>query len=126
LAVETNKKLQTPVKPARTLDTNPAMMSIWRSAFWQRLSMVFELATEKAVEETEGSKGTYAQISQLDVANGYVKIIHEPCIQTSVDGMGPVFDNIWIVRFRKSVKHDHACLNPADIGLMMEMDRILD
>ena len=37
--------------------------------------MVFELATEKAVEETEGSKETFAQIGQLDVANGYVKII---------------------------------------------------
>lgn len=88
--------------------------------------MPFELATEKAVEETEGSKETIAQIGQLDVANGYVKIIQEPGIQTSVDGMGPVFDSIWIERFRKSVKHDHACLNPADIGLKMEMDQILD
>ena len=88
--------------------------------------MPFELAIETAVEETEGSKETFAQIGQLDVANGYVKKNQEPGIQTSVDGMGPVFEIIWIERFRKSVKHDHASLNPADIGLMMEMDRILD
>ena len=76
--------------------------------------MVFEIATQKAVEETEGSKGRYAQIGQLEFANGYVKIIDEPGIQTTVDGMGPVFDNIWIERFRKSVKQDPVCLNLAD------------
>ena len=81
--------------------------------------MPFELATEKAVEETEGSKETFAQIGQLDVANGYVKIIHEPGIQTSMDGMSLVFDNIWIERFRKSVKHDPVCLYPADDRLIL-------
>ena len=45
LAVETDNKLQTPVESARTFELNPAMIFIWRSAFWQRLSMVFELAT---------------------------------------------------------------------------------
>ena len=81
--------------------------------------MAFELATEKAVEETEGSKETFAQIGQLEFANGYVKIIHEPCIQKSMDGLGPVFDNIWIDRFRKSVNHDPVCLYPADDRLIL-------
>lgn len=74
----------------------------------------FRACNKKALEETEGSKGTYAQIGQLEFANGHVIIVHEIGIQTTVDGMGLVFDNIWIERFRKSVKHDPVCLKLAD------------
>jgi len=37
-------------------------------------------------------------------------------IQISMDGKGRALDNIWIERFRKSIKYDYIYLNPADDG----------
>ena len=33
-----------------------------------------------------------------------------------MDGKGRALDDVWIERFRKSIKHDYIYLNPADDG----------
>lgn len=38
-------------------------------------------------------------------------------IKISMDGKGRTTDNIWIERFRKTIKYDHIHLNPYDTGL---------
>lgn len=38
-------------------------------------------------------------------------------IKISMDGKGRATDNIWIERFRKTIKYNHIYLNPSDTGL---------
>ncbi|WP_297338198.1 DDE-type integrase/transposase/recombinase [Algoriphagus sp.] len=59
------------------------------------------------VNSDQGSQYTSA------IWTAYLK---ENQISISMDGKGRALDNVWIERFRKSIKYDYVYLNPCDDG----------
>lgn len=46
----------------------------------------------------------------------WTQFLDKQQIRISMDGKGSATDNIWIERFRKSIKYSYNYLNPCDIG----------
>jgi transposase len=73
VSLEAIKNQQTLAELAKKFEVNPVMISKWKSEFLERMSIVFEPASEKAAEETIDSRELFAQIGQLKVENEYLK-----------------------------------------------------